>query len=244
MWVECLNHEAVSTDDSGTAKKKILLRNDVCMMTCIDQLQYEVLKLLGHNCVDLFTLASQFISHFVMHHTTYRTYLAYFAIRIIYNQASILLTYIPFHSVKNKTLYGSYRPLQSNVCGIDISSTRLWYAMLITKCGDYHFYLRFVNKVLSSISPFALYFTGGTLRHVSDGTKKRYVDMFSSNDTRVTERARRAWMIDLRVMPSYMGMVPAAIQVEIVHCEENYSMSLSPFVCAYYLMFLNYCGLR
>ena len=41
-----------------------------------------------------------------------------------------------------------------------------------------------------------------------------------------------------------MTMVPAAIQVELKNCNEDYGVLLSPFVCAYYLMFLNYCGLR
>ena len=116
--------------------------------------------------------------------------------------------------------------------------------MLLTKCGDYRLSLRIVNKVLSSISPVALYYTGISLRNVSGETKERYADMFSRNDTRVKERARRAWMFDLHIVPSHMDMVPAAIQVELMHCDEHYGMYLSPFVCAYYLLFLNYCGLR
>ena len=112
----------------------------------------------------------------------------------------------------------------------------------MTKCGDYHLSLRIINIVLSNISPFAVYFNGVDLRHVTDETKARYVDMFS-NDTRITERARRAWTFDLRIMPSHMDMVPAAIQVELTHYYKETGIFLSPFVCAYYLMFLNYCGL-
>ena len=114
----------------------------------------------------------------------------------------------------------------------------------MTKCGNECLSLRIINKVLSNISPYALYYTGISLRHVSEETKERYVDMFSNKDSRVTKRARRAWMFDLQIMPSHMDMVPAAIQVELILCDQNVGMELSPFVCAYYLMFLNYCGLR
>ena len=116
--------------------------------------------------------------------------------------------------------------------------------MIMTKCGDYRLSLHIINKVLSNISPFALYFTGINLCYVSDETKGRYVDMFSRNDSRVMERARKAWMFDLHLMPLHMDIVPAAIQVELLHCDEMYGVHVSPFVCAYYLMFLNYCGLR
>ena len=114
----------------------------------------------------------------------------------------------------------------------------------MTKYGDYCSSLRIINKVLSSITPYSLYCTGVSLRHVREETKQRYVDMFSCNDTRVTVRARRAWVFDLLIMPSHMDMVPAAIQVELTHCDERYGVHLSPSICAYYLMFLNYCGLR
>ena len=114
----------------------------------------------------------------------------------------------------------------------------------MTKYGDNRLSLRIINKVLSSISPFSLYHTAIDFFNVSDETKERYVDIFSSNDTLVTERAKRAWMFYLRIMPSHMDMVPAAFQIELKHCDDDQGMVASPFVCAYYLMFLNYCGLR
>ena len=110
----------------------------------------------------------------------------------------------------------------------------------MTKFRDYTLSLRIVNQVLTNISPFALYFNGINLCDVSDETKERSVDMFSGYDARVTERARRAWMFDLRIMSLDMDMVPAAIQVELIHCDKTIGVLLSPFVCAYYLMFLNY----
>ena len=214
------------------------------MMTTVQTLQYEVLKLLNRNIVDIFTLTSQLINNIDMQHTVYETHLISFAIRTLLTDISISLSYIPLQSVGNKTFYGPRRFLQSNVYGIDISTCRLWYAMLMTKLGHYRLSLRIVNKVLSNISPFALYYSGLSLHRVYYETKEQYVDMFSRNDTRVIERARRAWMFDLQIRYSHMDMVPAAIQVELLQCDKFYGLCLSPFVCAYYLIFLYYSGLR
>ena len=51
-------------------------------------------------------------------------------------------------------------------------------------------------------------------------------------------------MFDLRIMPSDIDRVPTAIQVELLHCNRDFGVCLSPFVCANYLMFLNYSALR
>ena len=243
IWVEFLNHDADTIDVAGTSKRN-MLRNDVCMMQAIEDLQFEVLKLFNYHSVNMFTLTSQFIDQFHIHHTANKAHLPSCAMRILLRYTSIPRTYIPLQRVVNKTLYRPCRFLQTNILGLDISTCRLWYAMLMTKSSDYHLSLRIINKVLSNITPFALYSTGFSLRHVSNETKERYVDMFSSNDTRLTKRARRAWMFDLHIMPSHMDMVPPAIQVELLHCYEPFGVHLSPLVCAYYLMFLNYCGLR
>ena len=245
IWADCLHHDTdtCTTNVAGPVRRS-LLRNDERMMNYIQQLQYEVLKLPRDNCADFLIMASQFINHLFMHHAIYKTHLPLFAMRVLLTHASISLTYIPLHIVGNKTLYGPHRFLHSNLSGIDITTCRLWCAMLMTKVCDYHLSLRIINKVLSSIPPFPLYYSGVSLGCYSDETKERYVDMFSSNNTRFTERARRAWMLDLRIKPLHMDMVPSAIQIELTHCDDDKGIYLSPFVCAYYLMFLNYCGLR
>ena len=244
-WVECLNNEVGTTDVAGTVKR-ILLQKDMCMMGAIEDIQCAVLKLHlhNHNFAGLFMLTSQFNYHFRMQHTVNKTNLLLFAFKLMLIYSSILLTYSQLQRVGNKIVYPRHRFLQSNVSGIDLSTCKLWYAMLMTKFRDYTLSLRIINKVLSSISPFALYFNGINRCDVSDETIERYVDIFSSDDARVTERARRAWMFDLQIMSLHMDMVPAAIQVELIHCDKTQGVSLSPLVCAYYLMFLNYCGLR
>ena len=101
-----------------------------------------------------------------------------------------------------------------------------------------------IHNVLSSIPPFALYASPRDLRHVSNGIKNWYVDVFSSNRKSVTERARKAWMFDIVVKPADIDTVPVAIQIELTHCDKAIGVKLSPFVCAYYLMFVNYHALH
>ena len=110
--------------------------------------------------------------------------------------------------------------------------------------ADYSLSLVAIHKVLSSIPPLALYCSPCDLRYVSNETKNWYVDVFSFNCNSVTERARKEWMFDIIIMPSDVDMVPAAIQIELTHCDKMFGVHLSPFVCAYYLMFLNYHALR
>ena len=73
IWINCLHHDADTTNIAGSIKRK-LLRNDECMMGIIKYIHNEVLKLLNHNCVDLFTLTSQLIYHFDIQHTVYKTH--------------------------------------------------------------------------------------------------------------------------------------------------------------------------
>ena len=140
----------------------------------------------------------------------------------------------------NRTFYRPCRYLHLNLCGFDISTCRLWFAMIMTMRCDSSLSLRVLNCVLFSIPPYALLYSSGNLCHVSDEAKHGHVDIFSSSDNPVTERARKDWMFDLIIMPSDIEMVPAAIQIELTHCDKEYGVRVSPFVCAYYLMFLNY----
>ena len=147
----------------------------------------------------------------------------------------------------NKILYRPCRYMQSNIVGIDISTSRLWYAMILTTRGDYRLSLHILNTVLLSISPCTLYYgykSGVGLRYIKDETKRRYVDKFHSDGNPITERARKAWMFDLVIMPADSIAVPPAIQIELSFCHQAGGVRLSPYILAYFLMFLNYNGLR
>ena len=127
IWVEFLIHEAGTTEVVGT-EQRTFLRNDVCMMAAIDDIQNEVLIFPNHNCGKLFTCASQFINHLHMHHTAYKTHLASFAREILVLYANISLTYITSQNIGNRSVYGPRQFLKSNVSGIDISMSRLCHA--------------------------------------------------------------------------------------------------------------------
>ena len=237
VWAQLLSHDAGINVFSHTLKRNFL-QNDECIMNAIDLLHNALLKWIKDDLYILFEKINQITSR------NYHTPLLSFVIGLSLTETSILLVCFPSQSRGNTIVYRSHRFLKSNVSGIDISTCKLRYAMLMTKHGDYRSSLRIVKSVLSSISQFALYFTGGSLSCNSEETKRRYIDMFIDNDTPVTERAKRAWMFDLRIMPADFEMVTTAIQVELIYCDEEYGLFLSPFVCVYYLLFLNYSGLR
>ena len=94
LWIECLNSETGTTNVARLAKRN-LLRNDVCRMTAMQDVQYEVLKLCNSNFVSLFTLTSHLIYHFHMHHTDLHTF------KVVYDENIFTLckyfTYI--HSI-------------------------------------------------------------------------------------------------------------------------------------------------
>ena len=121
VWIQCLHRDTDTINVNGIVKKNVL-RNDLYIMKVIAKLQFQVLTHhSNYDCVDLITLASQFINHFSMPRTVHKTHLMLFAMRILLTNLSIFLTYIPLQSVGNKTLYMPCRLLKSNVSGIDIS---------------------------------------------------------------------------------------------------------------------------
>ena len=144
----------------------------------------------------------------------------------------------------NKVMYRSCQYFKSNTGKIDISTFQLWYAMLLTTRGDYSSSLQLINNILSNIPLFALYSRPFYPHSVRNERTRLYVDTFSNGYNPVTERARRAWSFDLKIMPADMEMVPSAIQIELTHCDKYHGVILSPTICAYYLIFLNYYGLH
>ena len=58
VWVDCLNRDADTTNAFGTTKR-VLLRNDECIVRAINNLQDQVLKMINLICVDLLTWTSK-----------------------------------------------------------------------------------------------------------------------------------------------------------------------------------------
>ena len=232
VWVQLMTFDPEKSVQHE--ERNVLLTNEECLMKTIEILQFEIQKWHKHELSNLFTSLHLLVSRY--NHSA----LVMFAIRISLTYACISLSGIPSQSFGNKIMYMQYRFMESNISGIDISTCRLWYAIFMIKSGDYLLSLRVVSDMLSSISPLSLYYNGCGLRHISDETKRRYIDNFIRNSTSVLERARKTWLFD----PLHINNVPAAIQVELIHCDREMGVFLSPFVCAYYLMFLCYNGLR
>ena len=240
IWDEFVNiTDPMISHEPALRRQRNLLQTDACLISKIVTLQQEMCE---NGKSDLVSLLHQLVSRCFQNVQT--NGLLKFAIQIILFGLSTKVVGNSYYrvSVGNKTFYKPCRYLHLNVFGFDISTNRLWYAMIMTMRGDNILSLRVLDNVLSSIPPIALYCSNpGCVRNE---TKNWYVDAFSSENNPVTERARTAWMFDILIMPSDNEMVPAAIQIELTHCDKMFGVYLSPFVCAYYLMFLNYHALR
>ena len=238
VWDKFVNHNESGICDSVLRGQGNILKTDACLMQNILKLQYVLLNI---SQSDLVSLVYRFVSRCFLN--VQITCLLPFAVRMILFllSKSVVGDYILKND--NRQMYRSCHYLWVNTSGFDISTHRLWYAMFMTMRCDYRLSLDVLNTMMSSIPPFALYCgPAGDLRR-SNKTKNWYVDVFSRDDEGVATRARKAWMFDIVIMPCDMNMVPVAIQIELTHCDNKIGVYLSPFVCAYYLMFLNYHAL-
>ena len=239
VWDKFVNHNESGIRDSVLRREKLnILKTDVCMIRYMTHLQHTFSNL---SQSDLVRVVHQFVSRSFQN--VQITCLLSFVVQMILLLLS--KSVVGHHTSQNynRTVYRSWQYLRLNTRGFDISTYRLWYAMHMTMRCDYRLSLRVLNTVLSSIPPFALYIHSSDL-HYSDDTKNWHVDVYSRYNKSATERARTAWMLDIIIMPSDADSVPAAIQIELTHCDKMYGVPLSPFVCAYYLMFLNYHALH
>ena len=124
----------------------------------------------------------------------------------------------------------------------DVSTRQLWYAIMVLRTLDFNSTLSIVNQLLSSIPPYALY----TKPTASPETKCIYVDKFLNSSCTQIERARVAWLMDICFDKCMTELLPLAIQIELYFSRVDSAnfvydrVVLSPYVIAYYLMFLCY----
>ena len=239
VWDKFVNHNESGIRDSVLRRQKLnILKTDACMIRYMAHLQH---TFSNFSQSDLVRVVHWFVSRCFQN--VQITCLLSFVVQMILLLLS--KSVVGHHTSQNynRTVYRSWQYLRLNTSGFDISTYRLWYAILMTMRSDYRLSLRVLNTILSSIPPFALHRPYFDL-HYSNDTKNWYVDVFSTDDKSVAERARAAWMFDIIIMPSDADTVPTAIQIELTHCDKSFGVHLSPFVFTYYLMFLNYHALH
>ena len=142
---------------------------------------------------------------------------------------------------RNNHRYQGIRYMCKNVFGNDISASRLWCATFFLQNQNYSVALRLINHVVSAIPPFVLYCSD--LRVISNTcTNMLYRDTFLTCGLDVMERSRKGWLFDITVSEADYQCVPRAIQIELIY-RDIASIYISPFIYAYYLMFLCHQGL-
>ena len=172
----------------------------------------------------------------------YEMPLASLALRY-YSWISNISSLQPF--MRNSDLYKLHRLAITDISSFDISTSKLWYAMVLLMKEDYSACLRVVNDVLSRSPPYTLYMSAGEVQS-SNESMSLYGQVYAESDTDIDiiEKVRTSWLMDLRLTTNMFGNVPCAIRVELSVCDSGIGVVISPFTFAYYLMFLCYHELR
>ena len=168
------------------------------------------------------------------------TFLSDFVIRRL---CSLILNYRCYICIneRNRSVYFYMKCLDKNIYGTNLASSKLWLATFLLQQGDYYRSLQTIDDVLSSIPPYALYYSGDI--RSSDDSKQLYVDTYCTQNSSIIRRAKEAWLTDIFFTHEEYSFLPRGIQVELLYCITNFGVLISPFTYAYYLMVLCYHGL-
>ena len=228
IWLKFLSIGENRNSALCDMKRRNMLQNDGLMlrtMRVLDTYLYNITQLPSHyNAIN--TLLS----------LSCKTLLKIFVLKLYFFR-------IHFRSLiqngsGNKDVYKLHRSIQTNVFSYDISSSKLWYAILHFMKSDYSLVLSITNEILSSIPPFAIFHS--VINQLDNENKQLYVDVFLDSDMTVMQRARKAWMNELTLTKDMTYIVPFALQIELYFSDPLAFISLSPFTCTYYLQFLCY----
>ena len=150
----------------------------------------------------------------------------------------LFMSNIPRRVPGNRDAYKLGRLAHSDAASFDISTCKLWYAIVLLMRTDYAACLHTVNDVLSRIPPFALYMCGPHLLS-SRESASLYEDVYLQSNADVMERLRTSWLQNLNFYKdmSYNINLSSAVRVELSVCD-YFGVRVSPFIFAYYLMFL------
>ena len=216
-------------------KKMNIVRNDKCLMfyaDCCYSLYSEFTYRLPSDPSRVTRAITQLTTGILA--GRYATSLAPLVLRYY-----VLMSKIPHRVSGNHVMYKLGRLAHSDAASVDISTCKLWYAMVLLMRTDYATCLRTVNDVLSRIPPYALYMSGLQLRSSRESITL-YERVYLQSDADAVERLRTSWLQDLHFYKNMLLNInlPLAIHVELSVCDETIGMLVSPFVFAYYLMFL------
>ena len=223
VWSE-FSHVCEQRNIISEKKRQNLLQNDEHMLEKMNQLNHFVVMLnLSSN---LTKVISQVLALFCK--TPLQT--------LVLNQCylEMHLSLLKQACVEgNDSVYQLCRTAENDMYSSDISTCKLWCAILLFKRGEYLSTLNIINQMLSSIPPFAMY----NNQFLDTDAKQLYVDKILDSDITMIQRAKEAWMYDFSLMLGMIDVVPLAIQIELYFVG---LFCLSPFICAYYLQFLCY----
>ena len=145
---------------------------------------------------------------------------------------------------RNKDLYRLQGHAYDDSSLFETSAYRIYYATMFLVKQDYSVTLSIVNRVLSSIPPFALYESSCVCTGMTNA-KQEYIDMFLCSELRTMQRARMAWLFELVFDKSNFETLPIAIKIELYYCFDIITrIFISPFTYMYYLLFICYHELR
>ena len=226
IWSEFLGVGENKNDLLPDIKRRNIVKNDECMMTSIFLQEAFI-----HNWKKL--LSPEDVIRTLLP-LSCKTSLKTFVLRrfLFYVQIKSLIK----HGSKNRNKYQVYKIAQNdNENSTDITTCKLWCAILLSIQKEYPSTLNIIYHILSSIPPFAMYHNKntGTSHYVDE---QLYVDMVLDSEM---PRPRKAWLFDLIIDKDMTGVVPLGIQIELYFCD-LVGVQLSPFTCIYYLQFLCY----
>ena len=144
--------------------------------------------------------------------------------------------------INNQDMYRIHRIAHDDESSLDITTCKLWYATILLMKGCYKSALTTVSQVLSSIPPYALYYSGGAI-YATNEMINIYIDMFLNSNGAIEEKMRTSWLFDLHLSKKNNDIMPSAIQIELYFSELLYGVQISPFTFSYYLTFMCFHGL-
>ena len=175
-------------------KRRILDNDEITMRLLTIEIFYQIQNA-------SFSYDSLFAVFLRLSSGRYSTSLVVFAIRSVC-RLIVLRTLCNSSHHCNRYLHYRMTALSKNIYGTDLATSKLWLATFLLHQGDYAGSLQNVNNVLSSIPPYALYYSG----RIMSGDDS--IDRYCGRNTDILCRAKEAWLFDLGTRKSrkYRGI--------------------------------------